>query len=257
MTSLTENPTPVILAELADDGVMLLTLNRPERHNAWTLEMELLYNELFDPTSNLSIRLTAFAQNLNTGGNNTFEIDPDTLKSLYGGFVQSRYQREPTHIKYRAYYGNADWDLGFANFSSITSYSTFDENLETDASFTNVGGGLTFAQLVNALANLGPAAPGVLGLPAITDTPITRPLGVELFQTTGTNKFTQEFRLAHNSHDFNWVVGTFYLHETLRQDQPLREARRSAHVGYTNYRTTGQPRVTHAQAVEIAGAQGN
>jgi enoyl-CoA hydratase/carnithine racemase len=39
---------PVILDELTDDGVLLLTLNRPERHNAWTLEMELRYNELFD-----------------------------------------------------------------------------------------------------------------------------------------------------------------------------------------------------------------
>ena len=45
---MTENPAPVILTELTDDGVMLFTLNRPERHNAWTLEMELLYNELFD-----------------------------------------------------------------------------------------------------------------------------------------------------------------------------------------------------------------
>ncbi|WP_328766750.1 enoyl-CoA hydratase-related protein [Streptomyces sp. NBC_00286] len=45
---MTEKPTPVILTELTGDGVMLLTLNRPERHNAWTLEMELLYNELFD-----------------------------------------------------------------------------------------------------------------------------------------------------------------------------------------------------------------
>ena len=45
---MTEQPTPVILTEHTADGVMLLTLNRPERHNAWTLEMELLYNELFD-----------------------------------------------------------------------------------------------------------------------------------------------------------------------------------------------------------------
>ncbi|MET7452975.1 enoyl-CoA hydratase-related protein [Streptomyces sp. NPDC005574] len=43
-----ERPGPVILTELTGDGVLLLTLNRPERHNAWTLEMELLYNELFD-----------------------------------------------------------------------------------------------------------------------------------------------------------------------------------------------------------------
>jgi enoyl-CoA hydratase/carnithine racemase len=39
---------PVILSELTADGVLVLTLNRPERHNAWTLDMELLYNELFD-----------------------------------------------------------------------------------------------------------------------------------------------------------------------------------------------------------------
>lgn len=45
---MTEKATPVILTELTDEGVMILTLNRPERHNAWTLEMELLYNELFD-----------------------------------------------------------------------------------------------------------------------------------------------------------------------------------------------------------------
>ena len=83
----------------------------------------------YRPTDDLSIRLTAFAQNLNSGASNTFEVDPDTLKSLYGGFVQSRYQREPTRIKYRVYSGNADWDLGFANFASVTSYSTFKENL--------------------------------------------------------------------------------------------------------------------------------
>ncbi|MCH5675590.1 enoyl-CoA hydratase-related protein [Streptomyces gilvus] len=39
---------PVIFDELTEDGVLVLTLNRPERHNAWTLDMELLYNELFD-----------------------------------------------------------------------------------------------------------------------------------------------------------------------------------------------------------------
>jgi len=174
---------------------------------------------LFDPTDKLSIRLTAFAQNLNSGAGDYFEVDPNTLKSLYGGFVQSRYQPEPTHIKYRVYYGNADWDLGFANFASVTSYSTFNENLETDASFVNVGGGVSFAQLVNLLANLGPAAPIVIGLPAITDTVITRPLGVELFQTTATNKFTQELRLASPNNDkLEWLIGAFYTHEKSKID---------------------------------------
>ncbi|MEU1370871.1 enoyl-CoA hydratase-related protein [Streptomyces sp. NPDC005803] len=39
---------PVILSELNEHGVLLLTLNRPERHNSWTVEMEELYNESFD-----------------------------------------------------------------------------------------------------------------------------------------------------------------------------------------------------------------
>ena len=82
---------------------------------------------LFEPIDAVSIRLTAFAQNLNSGAGDTFEVDPDNLKSLYGGFVQSRYQPEPTHIRYRVYNGTLDWDLGFANLFSSTAYSTFDE----------------------------------------------------------------------------------------------------------------------------------
>ncbi len=164
---------------------------------------------LIDPTDNLSIRLTAFAQDLKSGASDSFEIDPDTLKSLYGRFVQSRYQPEPTHIKYRLYYATADWDLGFASLFSETSYSRFREKLETDATFL-------LGQTINLLANLGPDV-DLVGLPPsyiITDVPVTRPLGVELFQTTATNKFTQEFRLASPNNDtLEWLIGAFYTHE--------------------------------------------
>ena len=74
-----------------------------------------------------------------------FEVDPDTLDPLYGGLVQSLYQREPTKIKYRVYSGTVDWDLGFANLFSSTSYSTFDEKFERDFTFA-------FGPLVNLLA---------------------------------------------------------------------------------------------------------
>ncbi|HYX46900.1 MAG TPA: TonB-dependent receptor plug domain-containing protein, partial [Sphingomicrobium sp.] len=161
---------------------------------------------LFDPTDNLSIRLTAFAQNLNSGGSNNFDINPDTLQSLYGRFVQSVYQPQSTHIKYRVYYGTADWDLGFANFFSSTSYSTFKEKFEADDTF---GLGPT----VNLIASLGPLA-ALFGIPVLADPAVTRPLGVQLFQTTGTNKFTQEFRLASPNNDtLEWLVGLFYTHE--------------------------------------------
>lgn len=154
---------------------------------------------LFEPTSTLSIRLTAFAQNLNSGAGDFFDVDPVTLRSLYGRFVQSVYQREPTHIKYRVYYGTADWNLSFANFYSSTSYSNFNETLETDETFA-------LGQTINYLAKLG----------AITTTgaPVTRPLGVQLFQTTSTNKFTQEFRLSSpNNGTLEWLLGAFYTHE--------------------------------------------
>jgi iron complex outermembrane receptor protein len=44
-----------------------------------------------------------------------------------------------------------------------------------------------------------------------------------LYATFGvkSDTLTQEVRLAHSSTTFNWVGGVFYLHESLRQDQPL------------------------------------
>lgn len=35
------------------------------------------------------------------------------------------------------------------------------------------------------------------------------------------NTWTQEFRAAHTSKTFNWVIGAYYLHELLTQNQPL------------------------------------
>ncbi|HVV30327.1 MAG TPA: enoyl-CoA hydratase-related protein [Mycobacteriales bacterium] len=39
---------PLVLRELRDDGVLLLTLNRPERGNAWEADMEVAYFDAFD-----------------------------------------------------------------------------------------------------------------------------------------------------------------------------------------------------------------
>jgi len=35
------------------------------------------------------------------------------------------------------------------------------------------------------------------------------------------NEVTQEFRLSHSTDRYNWVVGAYYLHEALKQHQPL------------------------------------
>jgi iron complex outermembrane receptor protein len=161
---------------------------------------------LFQPIDTLSVRLTAFAQNLNSGSSSSYEVDPDTLKPLYGGLVQSRYQPEPTKVKYRVYSGTVDWDLGFANLLSSTAYSTFVEKFQTDLTFSLAG-------TVNLVANLGPLAPA-LGVPVIADPAVFDPLGVQLFQETATDKFTQELRLSSPDNDtFEWLVGAFYTNE--------------------------------------------
>ena len=154
---------------------------------------------LFEPTSDVSVRLTAFAQDLNSGAGDTFEVDPLTFQPLYGGLVQSRYQPEPTHIKYRVYNGTLDWNLGFANLFSSTAYSTFSEKFQTDDTFALAG-------TINLLANLG--------FITTTGAPVVRPLGVQLFQTTKTNKFSQEVRLSSpNNQTIEWLIGAFYTHE--------------------------------------------
>lgn len=77
-----------------------------------------------------------------------------------------------------------DYDLGGATLTSISSYQ-HDKKFhpeETDASPNNL---------------------------------LSATYGVK------SDTLTQEVRLAHTSADLNWVVGAFYLHESLRQDQPL------------------------------------
>ena len=164
---------------------------------------------LVQATEDLTVRLTAFAQNLNTDGTGIFEVDPETLKPLNGGLTQSLYLPEPTNIKYRVYSGTVDWDLGFANLVSSTSYSTFEEDFRRDATFA-------LATTVNLLANLGPDV-GLIGLPdevIIADPAVTRPLGVMIVQNTSTDKFTQEVRLASpNNETLEWLAGAFYTHE--------------------------------------------
>lgn len=164
---------------------------------------------LFQATDALSLRLTAFGQNLNSGASNIFEADPETLKPLNGRLTQSRFQQNDTKIKYRVYSGTVDWDVGFGNLVSSTSYSTFAEKFQSDATFF-------LGPLVNLLANFGPNV-GLLGFPPsfiIAGTPVTRPLGVVSRQINSTDKFTQEVRLSSPDNDkFEWLVGGYFTKE--------------------------------------------
>jgi outer membrane receptor protein involved in Fe transport len=156
---------------------------------------------LFKPSETFSADLTAHFQDINSDNADAFEVDPTTLEPLYGGRVASRYHDEPTDIEYRIYSATLDWDLGGVSLQSVTSYSEFVEDLQRDVALNDVvNAGVGTAQLMTL----------IYSTPGTADTLLS---GI-LDQTTGTDKFTQEFRLVSPEDDrFEWLLGAYYTDE--------------------------------------------
>jgi outer membrane receptor protein involved in Fe transport len=164
---------------------------------------------LFKPSDTFSLDLTVHYQDISNDNASTFEVDPTTLQPLYGGRVASRYHNEPSDIEYQIYSATLDWDLGGATLQSVTSYSEFVDEFQLDAAVVDVlGTGLGTAQLLTF----------AYSSPGTADTLLS---GV-LDQTTGTDKFTQEFRLVSPESDrFEWLLGAYYTDEDSIIDQEL------------------------------------
>ncbi|WP_380878690.1 TonB-dependent receptor [Sphingomonas sp. DBB INV C78] len=148
---------------------------------------------LFTPNETVTVRLSAILQNINSDAPSVVEADPTTLKPLYGGLTLSQFVQPTSKVKYRLYNGAANFDLGFANLTSSTSYSTQEQSFHDDLT-----------------VNLSGLIEAIFGTPN------------ELFldQTTRVEKFTQELRLASNeSETFEWLVGGYYTHEDGSIDQ--------------------------------------
>ena len=175
---------------------------------------------LFEPTEQLTVRLTAFLQNLNTHASSNVEVNPNTLDPINGEFDQTSFVPEFNHVKYRIYNATIDYDFGFADLVSATSYGKLTSNFRTDAT-------LAFAGAFNSV--FGPLSPFPGGLPPGVVGPFPFParittdtLGVAQDQTTGLKKFTQELRLASPSNDkFEWMVGGYYTKEDGVIDQHI------------------------------------
>jgi iron complex outermembrane recepter protein len=154
---------------------------------------------LYQPSERFSLNLTAMFQDINSDNADTYEVDPETLKPLYGGFVASRYHPEWTDIEYRVYSATIDWDMGPVSLQSVTSYGEFKETFQRDIAVLNALGAPT-AQLATLL----------FSTPGTTD----RLLSGILNQVTSTDKFTQELRLVSPSDEkFEWLVGAYYTDE--------------------------------------------
>ncbi len=138
---------------------------------------------LVAPTETFSIRLTALLQDFDSDSGSTVEVDPATLSPLYGGLTKSQYVPEFTKVKYRLYNGTLNWDFGFAELLSSTSYAIQDVTLRDD---------------------LTTAYGAALGLPS----------DIGLAQMTNLTKWTQEIRLQSPVDDsFEWLVGGYYTSE--------------------------------------------
>lgn len=151
---------------------------------------------LYDAGGDLSVQLTAVFQNLESAASHYYEGDADTFDPLYGGLVQSQYHEEVDDITYQILSATVDWETGLGSFVSATSYGTFEQDL--------VG---------SQALQLAPAITFLFGDPA------TRPLSVIIRQTTATDKFTQELRLASSESDtFEWLTGIYYTREESKID---------------------------------------
>ena len=167
---------------------------------------------LFKPNNQLTIRLTAFLQNLNTHGSSVVEVDPDTLDQTNGEYGQTSFIPEFNHFKYRIYNATVEYDFGFASLVSATSWGKLNSSFRTD-----ITPGI--APTINSV--VGPLSPFPGGLPAGSPFPFAWPaqittdtLGVDQDQLTGLRKFTQEVRLASPSNDkFEWMIGGYYTNE--------------------------------------------
>ena len=148
---------------------------------------------LFKPSDKVSVRLTALAQNIEADASTVVASDPDTLKRLYGELSQSQFVPEFSDVKYRVYNATGTVDLGFADLTTSTSYSTQKQDFRSDLTFP---------------------------LSTLVSTIIGEPNEFFQAQSTDSKKFTQELRLSSETDRLDWLAGVYYTNEDgqIRQD---------------------------------------
>ncbi|MDT9600122.1 TonB-dependent receptor [Sphingosinicella rhizophila] len=153
---------------------------------------------LWQVTDALKIRLSAMGQNIDADGNAVVSLDPVTGEPLFGDLTGAHALDQPFRSKLRHYAATIDWDLGFADFTSATSYSNTKVHKEID--YTLLLG--AYYPIISEI------------LPEFSNGVII-PAGMGLYEVnTEVKKFTQEFRLASpGGKRLEWLIGAFYTDE--------------------------------------------
>ena len=153
---------------------------------------------LFRPTDKISLRLSAYLQNIRADAPNLVDADPATGKPLNPGFTHTGDYPVFSNLDYRVYNADLGWDLGLATLSSSTSYATLDQNELIDVTSIALAPGVSYGDLLTSIFST-PAAP----------------LGMTEAQTLHQEKWTQEARLTSPSGQrIEWMLGGYYTHET-------------------------------------------
>ncbi len=167
---------------------------------------------LLKPTDTLSIRLTAFHNEQEFDGNGTLQVVGANLTPANppanqfdvanGGELQlNAFVPTINRNRYTFFAGTIDWDVGFADLFSSTSYGTINTTFTNDFTNANLAPGLTY----------GDFFPAFYG----------EPVNVRLRQVNELDKFNQEIRLTSNPESaffggaVDWLFGGFYTKEDI------------------------------------------
>ncbi len=199
--SIGNNPIPAVVLDPNAPQVNIVDGTRVENHLNGSEVTGGRLSALLKPSEVFSLDLSVRFQDINSDNSDAYEVDPVTLKPLYGGRVASRYHEEWTDIQYRLYSATINWDMGPVSLESVTAYSKFSENFQRDAAVLDaVGAGLGTAQLMTLVYSTFGTG--------------DNPLSGLLRQNTATDKFTQELRLVSPDSDrFEWLLGAYYTNE--------------------------------------------
>ena len=149
---------------------------------------------LWKANDDLSVRLQAIQSKNDTDSNSVTALDPISLKPVYGDLKNDNYVKEPYRKEVDYLNATVNWNLGFADFVSATSYSEQEQHTALDASLVY---GVLFP---------------LFGLPSPGVSVVTYDL--KLYKTT------QEFRLTSKADGpVEWLVGGFWTNENSKQNQ--------------------------------------
>jgi outer membrane receptor protein involved in Fe transport len=138
---------------------------------------------LWKPSDNFSVQVTAITQQQNMDGSSDVDLVMTSPTSLavpfqyaYGPYEQGRVVNESYLTRVQIYNGTINWNLGWANLTSATSYNTFADG-QIDDGYRSFFGNIADFHV-------------------------------------GSNRFTQEVRLESPSDEkLEWLAGVYYDNE--------------------------------------------